>query len=134
MRQEHRAGDKLFVDFSGDGIDIVNPDTGEVTQLEVFVAVLGASNYTHAEATVSQELRWWIQCHIHTYEFFGGVPAATVPDNTKTAVTRPCYYETDLNRTYLDMANHYDTAVLPARKRKPKDKAKVEGGVLLAQR
>ncbi len=134
MRQEHKAGDKIFVDWSGDGIDITNPKTGEVTEAELFVAVLGASNYTFARAYPSQELRFWIQGHMLAYEYCRGVPAATVPDNTRTAVTSPCRYEPDVNKTYLEMANHYDTAVIPARSYKPRDKAKVETGVLIAQR
>lgn len=134
MRQDHRAGEKVFVDYSGDGIDIVDRHTGEVREAPLFVAVLGASGYTYAEATESQELRWWIEAHIHAFEYFDGVSEITVPDNTKTAVTRPCHYEPDLNPTYQEMAKYYDTAVIPARKRKPKDKAKVESGVLVAQR
>ena len=134
MRQVHKAGDKVFVDWSGDGIEIVNRETGEVTEAPIFVAVLGASGYTYAEATETEKLRDWVRCHVNAFEFFDGVPSAVVPDNTKTAVRRPCFYEPDLNPTYHDMAKHYETAVLPARVRKPKDKAKVEGGVLLVQR
>jgi transposase len=134
LRQQHRAGEKLFVDWSGDGIDVVDRKTGEVRSLKLFIAVLGASNYTYAEVAESEKLHDWIRCHMHAYEFLGGVPEATVPDNTKTAVLNPCFYEPDLNPTYHDMAKHYDTAVLPARARKPRDKAKVEGGVLIAQR
>ena len=134
MRQDHRAGEKLFVDFSGDGIDIVDGHTGEVSEAPLFVAVLGASGYTFAVAVRSQELRCWIEAHIRAFKYYGGVAEITVPDNTKTAVTRPCYYEPDLNPTYHEMARHYDTVVIPARKRKPKDKAKVENGVLIAQR
>lgn len=134
MRQEHRAGEKSFVDFSGDGIQIVDPETGEVSEAPLFVAVLGASSYTYAEAFPSQELRCWVEGHLHAYEHFEGVTAITVPDNTKTAVLRPCFYDPDLNPTYREMAQHYDTAVIPARVKKPKDKAKVENGVLVAQR
>lgn len=134
MRQTHRAGEKMFVDFSGDGIPITNPVTGEVKQAELFIAALGASNYTFAEACESQQLKCWIQVHIHAFEFFHGVARITIPDNTKTAVTNPCLYDPDLNPTYSRMADYYDTAVIPARKRKPKDKAKVEAAVLLAQR
>ncbi len=134
MRQEHRAGEKLFVDYSGDGIGITDRATGEVWEAQLFVATLGASSYTYAEATPSQELRWWIEAHAHAFEFFGGVPELLVPDNTRTAVVRACRYEPDLNPTYVEMARHYDTAVLPARSRKPRDKAKVESAVLLAQR
>lgn len=134
MRQEHKAGDKCFVDWSGDGIDIINRETGEVTTAPLFVAVLGASSYTFAKAALTETSRDWLSCHMAAYEFFGGVPAATIPDNTKTAVTKPNLYEPDLNPTYYDMARHYQTAVIPARTYRPKDKAKVESGVLLAQR
>lgn len=122
LRQEHRAGEKMFVDFSGDGIEITDPKKGMVSEAELFVAVLGASNYTYAEAFPSEKLRFWIQGHIHAYEYFEGVAAATVPDNTKVAVTHPCYYEPDINKTYLEMARFYNTAILPARARKPRDK------------
>ncbi len=134
MRQTHKAGDKGFVDWSGDGIDIVDRETGEVREAPVFVGVLGASGYTFAVAKESRESRHWLHCHIEMYEYYGGVPAATVPDNEKTGVTHPCLYEPDLNPSYADLANHYDTAVLPTRPRKPRDKAKVENGVLNAQR
>ncbi len=134
MRQQHVAGEKVFVDYSGDGIEIVDRHTGEVREAQLFLAVLGASSYTYAEVTESQDLPCWIDAHIHAFEYFGGVTEITVPDNTRTAVTRACNYEPDLNPTYEEMARHYDTAVIPARKRKPKDKAKVEGGVLIAQR
>ena len=134
MRQDHKAGDKVFVDYSGDGIPYIDPHTGEIREAKLFVAVLGASNYIFAEATLEEDLRSWIEAHVHAYEYFGGVPAATVPDNTKTGVTSPCYYEPDLNPTYHEMAKHYGTAILPARIRKPKDKAKVENAVLIVQR
>lgn len=134
MRQKHKGGDKVFVDWSGDGIEIVDRETGEVCEAPVFVGVLGASGLTFAKAASSRESRHWIQCHIEMYEYFDGVPAATVPDNEKTGVTRSCRYEPDLNPTYAEMAGHYGTAVIPARVLKPRDKAKVEGGVLLAQR
>ncbi|HPV04892.1 MAG TPA: IS21 family transposase [Myxococcota bacterium] len=134
MRQVHVAGEKAFVDWSGDGITITDPVTGKERRAGVFVGVLGASDYTYVEAASSEGLRDWIQSHIHMYEHFGGVPALTIPDNTKTAVTAPDRYEPELQATYLDMARHYGTAVLPARVRKPKDKAKVECAVLLVQR
>ena len=134
LRQDHRAGEKMFVDYSGDGIPIVDPATGEVTEAALFIATLGASSYTYAEATPSQKLPYWIEGHIHAYEYFRGVPALTVPDNPKTGITRACRYDPDVNITYQEMAKHYDTAVLPARPRKPRDKAKVEAAVLLAQR
>lgn len=134
MRQTHKAGDKVFVDWSGDGVEIVDRATGEVWEAPLFVGVLGASGCTYAKAAASRESRHWIGCHIEMYEYFGGVPAATVPDNEKTGVTHPCLYEPDLNPTYAEMADHYGTAVIPTRSRKPRDKAKVEGGVLIAQR
>jgi transposase len=134
MRQTHKAGDKAFVDWSGDGIEIVNRETGEVTEALLFVGVLGASGLTFAVAKPSRELRHWISCHIGMYEYFGGVPFATVPDNEKSGVTNPCLYEPDLNPTYAEMARHYNTTVMPARSGKPRDKAKVENGVLNAQR
>jgi len=134
MRQAHKAGDKAFVDWSGDGVEIVERETGEVWEAPLFAGVLGASGYTFVKAAPSRESRHWIRCHIEMYEYFGGVPAATVPDNEKTGVTHPCLYEPDLNPTYAEMADHYGTAVIPTRARKPRDKAKVEGGVLIAQR
>ena len=134
MRQTHKAGDKAFVDWSGDGINIMDRETGEVKEAPLFVGVLGASGYTFAVVKESRELRHWTQCHIEMYEYFEGVPYATVPDNEKTGVTHPCLYEPDLNPTYADLADHYGTTVLPARPGKPRDKAKVENGVLNAQR
>jgi transposase len=134
MRQEYLAGEKCFVDYSGDGIPIVNPHTGEVTEAQLFVAVLGASSFTYAEAFPSQQLRYWIEGHVHAYEYWQGVPAITVPDNPKTGVLRACWYDPELNPTYREMARHYNTAIIPARPRKPRDKAKVESGVLVAQR
>lgn len=134
MRQEHRAGEKLFVDFAGMTVPIVDPDTGEVWQAELFVAVLGASSYTYAEALPSQALPHWISAHVHAFDFFGGCPAIIVPDNLRSGVTRAHRYEPELNRTYAEMAAHYGAAVIPARSGKPRDKAKVESGVLQAER
>ncbi len=134
MRQEHRAGEKLFVDYAGQSADVIDPDTGEVHPAQIFVAVLGASNYTYAEATWTQQLPDWIGAHIRAFAFLGGVPEIVVPDNTRCAVTDPHLYEPDLNPTYQDLATHYDVAVIPARSRRPKDKAKVEAGVLLVER
>jgi len=134
MHQTHRAGEKLFVDFSGDGIPITNPVTGEVREAPLFVAALGASSYTFVEVMESEDLPSWIQAHVYCFEYMQGVAQITVPDNTKTAVTRPCFYEPDINRTYLEMAQHYNTVVIPARKGRARDKAKVESGVLVAQR
>lgn len=134
MRQEHRAGEKVFVDFSGDGIPIVDRTTGEVKEAALFVAALGASSYTYVGAFPSQELLWWIQAHVHAFEFFEGVARTTVPDQPRTSVTKPCYYEPELNATYLEWAQHTGTAIIPARPRHPRDKAKVEAAVLHAQR
>ena len=134
MRQVHRAGEKVFVDYSGKKPRIVNPETGEVTEVELFVAVLGASNFTFAEATRSQKLADFVGSTIRAFEHFGAVPAVVVPDQLRSAVSGPDRYEPDINPTYLEMAQHYGITVIPARPRKPRDKAKVEGGVLIAQR
>lgn len=134
MRQVHKGGEKMFVDFSGDKPHIVDAQTGEVIPVELFVAVLGASSYTYAEATRSQKLGDWLAAHVHAFEFFEGVTAVIVPDQLRSAVTIPCRFEPEINRGYLDLARHYNTVVFPARPRKPKDKAKVEVGVLMAQR
>jgi len=134
LRQEYRAGEKLFVDFAGKGIEVINPLTGEIKEAEIFVAVLGASNYTYAEAMESQDIPSWINAHIHAFEYFGGVARITIPDNLKSGVSKACRYEPDLSPTYQDMAEHYGTAVIPARVARPKDKAKVEAGVLLVTR
>jgi transposase len=134
MRQHHVAGDKLFVDYAGDTLDVVDPKTGEVREAQLFVAVLGASNYTFAEATWTQTLPDWIGSHVRAFAFLGGVPGQIVSDNLKSGVTKACFYEPAVNRTYADLAAHYDTAVIPARPYKPRDKAKVEVGVQVAQR
>jgi transposase len=134
MRQEHRAGEKLFVDFPGQTLPIVDPATGEVWRAELFVAVLGASNYTYAEALPSQALPHWIAGHVAAFEYFGGCTRIVVPDNLRSAVTRAHRYEPELNRTYEEMAAHYGAAIIPARPHKPSDKAKVEAGVLIAER
>lgn len=134
LRQEYRAGEKLFVDYAGQTIPIQDPLTGETRDAYLFVAALGASNYTFAEASLAQDLPSWIQSHVHTFDFFGGVPEILIPDNLKTGVTHPSRYEPDLNPTYQDLAEHYGTVVIPARVGKPKDKAKVESAVLIAER
>jgi transposase len=134
LRHEHRAGEKLFIDYAGDTIAVHDPGTGEVRQAAVLVAVLGASNYTFAEATWTQGLADWIGSHLRAFEFFGGLPEIVVPDNLKSGVTRACRYEPDINRTYEEMAAHYGVAVIPARRMKPRDKAKVEAGVLVVER
>jgi transposase len=134
MRFEHRAGDKLFVDYAGQTVEIIDRHTGELRAAQVFVAVLGCSNYTFAEATFSQALPDWLGSHVRALQFFGGVPAAIVPDNLKSGVDRAHRYDPDLNRAYAEFAEHYGVAILPARVRKPRDKAKVEGGVLIVER
>jgi transposase len=133
MRQEHRGGEKLFIDYS-DGLSIVDMVTGEFILTQLFLAVWGASNYTYAEATLSQTLPDWIGSHRRAFEYFRCSPRVLVPDNLKSGVSKACQYEPELNPTYSDMAEHYGCAVLPARPRKPRDKAKVESGVLIAQR
>jgi len=134
LRQPHRAGEKLFVDYAGPKVSIVDAKTGAINEASIFVAVMGASTYTYADATARQDLMSWIGSHIRAFEFMGGCPAAVVPDNLKAGVKRPCRYEPELNPTYEEMAAHYQVAVMPARPRKPKDKAKVESGVLVVER
>lgn len=134
MRQVHHAGDKLFIDYCGPTLAVVNPKTGELRSAQVFVAVLGASSYTYAEATWSQSLPDWLGSHARAFEFFGGVPKVVVPDNLKSAVTKPCRYEPELNQSYQQLAEHYGVAVVPARPYKPKDKAKAEVGVQVVER
>jgi transposase len=134
MRQEHRAGEKLFVDFAGMTMEVIDPSTGEVSECPIFVAALGASSFTYAEACEGQDKASWIDANIHAYEFIAGVPTITVPDNLKAAVTRPDLYEPDLNPAYREMADHYGTTVIPARVRRPRDKAKVENAVQQVER
>lgn len=134
MRQTHRAGEKLFVDFCGQTVPITDPRTGAIRQTQIFVAVLGASSYTYAEAVETQSLADWIGAHVRAFEFLGGCPQVLVPDNLKSGVAKPCRYEPDVQSSYAEMAAHYGMAVVPARVRKPKDKAKVEAGVLLVER
>jgi transposase len=134
MRQEHRAGEKLFVDYSGKKPSIVDPLTGEVTEVELYVAVLGASNYTYAEATRSQQLPDFVGATTRALEYFGAVPQVIMPDQLRSAVSRPCLYEPEINATFAEMGKHYGCAIVPARPRKPRDKAKVEVGVQIAQR
>lgn len=134
MRQVHRAGEKLFVDYAGQKPHYVDGKSGEVIEVELFVAALGASNYTFAEATRSQKGPDWIASHVRAFEFLGGVPQAVVCDQLKTGVTKPCRYEPGVQRTYEELAIHYGTTVLPARPRKPKDKPKVEVAVQVAER
>ena len=134
MRQVHRAGEKTFIDFSGKRPSLVDRRTGELRRVELFVAVLGASSLTYAEATETQQLADWVDAHIHMVDYFGGATTLWVPDQLKSAVTRPCRYEPEVNRTYEDLAAHYGAVVVPARPRKPRDKAAVETSVLVAQR
>jgi len=134
MRQTHRAGEKLFVDYAGPSVEIIDPESGEVRQAQLFVAVLGASSYTYAEATWSQQLPDWCEAHARAFTFLGGCPELVVPDNLKSGVSKACRYEPDLNPTYMQLAAHFSVAVLPARPYKAKDKAKVEVGVQLVER
>jgi transposase len=135
MRQEHRAGEKLFVDFPGRHLAIYDRRSGQVaTYAELFVAVMGASNYLYAEAVPSQDLSSWITAHVHAFEAMGCLPQIVVPDNLASAVRKAHRYEPDINASYQEMAAHYQVAILPARPRKPRDKAKAEAGVLLAER
>ena len=134
MRFEHRAGDKLFVDYAGQTADVIDRHSGEIRKAQIFVAVLGCSNYTFAEATWTQSLPDWLGSHVRALNFFGGSPAAIVPDNLKSGVDRAHRYDPDLNRAYAEFAEHYGIAILPARVRKPRDKAKVETGVQIVER
>ena len=134
MRQVHLAGEKLFVDYCGQTVPVIDRSTGEIYDCQIFVAVLGASNYTYAEATYTQGLPDWIGSHVRTLEFIGGVVEILVPDNLLSGITKACRYEPGINRTYQELAVHYGAAVIPARVKKPKDKAKVEAGVQLVQR
>ena len=134
MRQFHFAGERAFVDYAGDTLDVIDGLTGEIRPAQIFIGVLGASNYTYADATWTQKLPDWIASHTRMLAFFGGVPGLLVSDNLKAGVTKACFYDPQINRTYADMAAHYDTAILPARPGKPKDKAKVEAGVQVVQR
>jgi transposase len=134
LRCVHKAGERLFVDYAGQTVPVIDPLTGEIRYAQIFVAVLGASNYTYAEAAHSQNLPSWIGAHIRAFEYFQGVPSIVVPDNLRSAVTRSCRYEPEINPTYHAMAVHYGVAILPARARAPKDKSKAEVGVLIVER
>jgi transposase len=134
MRQQHKAGEKCFVDYCGQTTPIVSATTGEIRAAQIFVAVLGASNYTYAEATLTQSLPDWLSSHVRTFEFFGGTPAIIVPDNLKSGVSKACRYDPHLNPSYQQLASHYQVAVIPARPYKPKDKSKVEVGVQIVER
>ena len=134
LRQSHAPGERLFVDDSGQTVTVIDVATGEERQAQIFVAVLGVSSCTYVEATWTQGLADWIGSHVRCLEYLGGAPELLVPDNLKSGVTHPCYDDPDLNPSYQEFASHYGMVVLPARVRKPRDKAKVEAGVLLAQR
>jgi transposase len=134
MRFEHHAGDKLFVDYAGHTIEVIDRYSGELRTAQIFVAVLGCSNYTYVEATWSQMLPDWLGSHVRALNFFGGTPAAIVPDNLKSGVSKAHRYDPELNPAYAEFAAHYDVSILPTRVRKPRDKAKVEGGVLIVER
>jgi transposase len=134
MRQTHVAGERLFVDYAGTTLSVIDGTTGEVFTAQLFVATLGASSYTYAEATFTQGLADWIGSHVHAFSFFGGVSGMVVSDNLKSGITKACFHEPAVNRSYAELATHYDTVIVPARPYKPRDKAKVEVAVLLATR
>ena len=134
MRQLHKAGEKCFVDYAGQTVAITDPQTGKQSKAHIFVGVLGASNYTFAEAASSQSLENWLGSHTRMVEFFCGVPSLIVPDNLKSGVAKACYYDPAVNPAYGQWANHYGAVIMPARPRKPKDKAKVEVGVQIVER
>ena len=134
MRQTHVAGERLFVDYAGNTLEVIDGTTGEVRSAQLFVAALGASNLTYAEASFTQGLSDWIGSHTRAFSFYGGVTAMVVSDNLKSGITKACFYEPTVNRTYAEMAAHYATAIVPARPYRPKDKSKVEVAVLLATR
>ncbi len=134
MRLVHKAGERCFVDYAGQTIEVIDPETGEIHDAQLFIATLGASSYVYAEAQWSQELPHWIEGHGRAFGYFGGVTELVVPDNLRSGVKRACRYEPELNPTYQDFARHYGMAVVPARVRKPRDKAKVEVAVQVAER
>jgi transposase len=134
MRQQHKAGEKLFVDYCGQTQPIIDANTGEIKTAQIFVAVMGGSNYTFAEATWTQSLPDWLGSHVRALTFFGGVPELIIPDNLRSGVSKACRYDPDINPSYQQLAEHYSVGVLPARPYKPKDKAKAEVGVQLVER
>jgi transposase len=134
MRQTHKAGEILFVDYAGRTVPIVNATTGEMRKAQVFVAVMGASNYIYAEATETQSLPDWLMSHVRAFAFLGGTPQIVVPDNLKSGVSKACRYDPDVNPSYQQLAAHYGVAIVPARPRKPQDKAKAEVGVQIIER
>jgi transposase len=129
MRQQHKAGEKMFVDFCGQTVPVTDRATGEIHEAQIFVAVLGASSYTYVEACWSQGLPEWITAHVHAFQYFGGSSTLVVPDNLKAGVSVANRYEPEINRTYEEWARYYDCAIVPARVHRPKDKAKAEKGV-----
>ena len=134
MRQHYKAGDVLFVDYAGQTVPIVDPQTGEAIPAQIFVAAMGASHYYYAEATRTQSLKDWLGSHMRTFNYLGGVPNIVVPDNLKSGVTKACRYDPDVNPAYQQLAAHYDTAIIPARPYKPKDKSRAELGVQIIER
>ena len=134
MRLSYAAGERMFVDFSGDKAIWCDPDTGDIHEADVFVAILGYSGLLYVEATRGQDLGSWVGAHVAAWESFDGVSEVTVPDNLRSAVTKACFYEPELNPTYAELATHYDTVVLPTRTYRPRDKAAVEAGVLTVER
>lgn len=134
FRNTYKAGEKCFVDYAGHTIPIYSPDDGSVRYAEIFIAVLGASNYTYVEASWSQDLPSWVGSHVRAFEFFGGSVEILVPDNLRSGVTKPCRYDPDITPAYYHMAAHYNCVVIPARQGKPRDKAKAENGVLVVER
>ena len=134
MRQEHRAGERLFIDFCGPTVPVINPDTGEIRRVAIFVAVMGASNYTYVEACEGQDMMSWLNAHSRCLTFLGGVPKLLIPDNLRSAVKKTDRYEPVINDSYQALAEHYGTVIIPARPRKPKDKPKAENGVLIVER
>src|ERR1700750_2511309 len=134
MRQSHVAGERMFVDYAGTTLTVIDGLTGEAMTAQLFVAVLGASSLTYAEATWTQSLSDWIGSHTRTFLFLGGVPATGVWDKMRSGITKACFYEPAVNRSYAEMAAHYGTTILPARPYRPRDKAKAESGVQRATR
>lgn len=134
LRQRHKFGESMFVDYAGQTVPIHDRITGAVHEAQIYVAVLGGSNYTYAEATADQSLPSWIGSHVHSFEYFGGVTERIVPDNLKSGVQKACRYEPDINPTYREMGAYYGVVIMPARAHEPKDKAKVESGVLVVER
>ena len=134
MRLEYRGGERLFVDYAGDTVPVIDPDTGEIRSAQIFVAALGASGLLYGEASWSQDLGSWLLAHVHCFEALGGVPEAVTPDNLRSGVTRACWYDPEINPSYLELARHYGTAILPTRIAKPRDKAAAEVGVQVVER